>query len=480
LKILKIALIGAGRPNFSEKSIELYAKASNDIKKLSENFDFELVIYKDILNSEKKIEEGSKEYEIINDLNNKNFDFVLIFHSTYVSGDFIFEILKTKPYFGFWAITEPTQQGPLPLASLVSLNQNTSIAKHFFLKNKKKIKWFFGDVENKYFKPRFEITIKALIALKNLKNSKICQIGKIPDGFKDLYFDERRIFKNLGIEIVRGIEIEDVLRESEKLNNKIILQETEKIKQLFSNIEARDTKIVDSIKIYFVLKKICEENNFKALGFSCWPKLRVLKQLTPCLSLSMLNSSGIPTACEADILGAISMYLLYLLSLEKPVSIMDLPAFDEKDNSILLWHCGMAPFEMASRNNISCCNHYRAYFAKDEVFKELGPIVDMSFLKGDTTVFRLIGEGNYYYYFTGKIFNENKKAWDGSHGWINDLKLFRKPINAIDLMNTILLNDIPHHYPFVLSNLEKYIEEFAYWANLKKVKRLDYEDYIYE
>jgi len=70
-------------------------------------------------------------------------------------------------------------------------------------------------------------------------------------------------------------------------------------------------------------------------------------------------------------------------------------------------------------------------------------------------------------------------SWYGNRGWIKDLKLYGRPINAIDLINTILLNNIQHHYPVVLKDVSKYIDEFAYWLGLKKIKRLDYEDFLY-
>jgi hypothetical protein len=48
----------------------------------------------------------------------------------------------------------------------------------------------------------------------------------------------------------------------------------------------------------------------------------------------------------------------------------------------------------------------------------------------------------------------------------------------MDLANTFFINGLPHHFPIVLENVGKYLEEFAYWAGLKKVQRYDYKDYI--
>ena len=48
-----------------------------------------------------------------------------------------------------------------------------------------------------------------------------------------------------------------------------------------------------------------------------------------------------------------------------------------------------------------------------------------------------------------------------------------------DLINTILDGGIQHHYPFVMEDVGKYIEEIAYWLDLKRFPRKNYEDFNY-
>ena len=103
----------------------------------------------------------------------------------------------------------------------------------------------------------------------------------------------------------------------------------------------------------------------------------------------------------------------------------------------------------------------------------------MVFKAGDATAFRFTKEGAYFYYFTGKMSGENKPSWDGSRGWVHGLKLYGKPIKVIDLVDTILTNGLAHHFPLVLKDVGKYIEEFAYWLDLKKIERREYKDFLY-
>ena len=104
---------------------------------------------------------------------------------------------------------------------------------------------------------------------------------------------------------------------------------------------------------------------------------------------------------------------------------------------------------------------------------------EAGFPETEMTVFRLTRESDYFYYFTGRGFDAGKGSYDGSRGWIKDLRLYGEPIRAIDLMNTILNNHLQHHFPMILKDVGRYIEEFAFWLGLKKIDKLEYRDYLY-
>jgi L-fucose isomerase-like protein len=121
--------------------------------------------------------------------------------------------------------------------------------------------------------------------------------------------------------------------------------------------------------------------------------------------------------------------------------------------------------------------HYFAQYA--ESVANCGPITDLIFKKGDVTVFRLVRESGHFYYFNGRFFDEDKHSFDGSRGWVNKLKLYGEPIKAMDLANTLLSNGLAHHFPMVMGDVGKYLEELAYWLELKKIRRIKYRDYLY-
>jgi len=469
MKKLKVAFIAGFMEGFSEEKLELFTGYQKEMGKLAKSMDFELINYKEI------IKEVPQAIAIREDIDGKEVDFVLLFHPSYILGTLVYEILKTRAHIGLWAIEELRDEGPMPLAAMVSLEQNISMATHNFLGKPKKAKWFFGDIDGKYFKNRFEITIKVLSAIKALRNARVAQIGKLADGHINHMVNEREIYKNLGVDVLRDYEVEDILKLGEEVPADLIAQEMDNIKSCKISRVSKD-KVVDSIKMYLAIRKICKEEDYKAVALSCWPKLMPIKEMVGCLINSRLNSAGIVAGCEADVLSTVSMLVLRNLT-DKIIALMDLPKFDETDDSLMLWHCGSAPIEMANARGAVLEKHYFADYA--ESVKNCGPITDLIFKKGEVTVFRLVKESGHFYYFTGKFFNEEKKSFNGSRGWVNELKLYGEPIGAMDMANTLLSNGLPHHFPLVMENVGKYLEEFAYWLDLKKIKRLDYKDYLY-
>ena len=467
---LKVGFVAGFMVGFSTEGLKAFEKYQAELLKLSSDMDFELINIKTVISSMEQAESVRKE------LDDKNVDFCLLFHPSYIIGDFIFEIMKARANFGLWAIEELREEGPMPLASLVNLSQNAGIAKNNFIENPKKIKWFFGAMDSKYFKPRFEITIKALKAVKYLENARVAQIGKLADGHINHIVDPRAIYKNLKVNVSRDYEVEDIMALGEKFSSAEIESEYKKLIGAVKIGKASEEKIRYSVQMYLAINKIVKENNYSAVAFSCWPKLMPKKEMVGCLVNSMLNSVGIPGGCEGDVLSTISMMILSSLT-KKPVATMDLPKFDEKDESLLLWHCGSAPKEMANSRGCICDRHYFAEY--DESIKNCAPITDIIFKKSNVTVFRFFDDGKSFYYFTGEFFNEDKKAFNGSRGWVGDLKLYKEPVKVIDLVNTMILNGLPHHYPMVMENVGSYLEEMGYWLGLNKTKKMPYKDYLY-
>jgi len=224
MKKLKVGFVAGFMEGFSDERLKLFSSYGQELEKLSKGLNFELTSYKEIVTT---VEQAGN---VRDDLDKNEIDFILLFHPSYILGTLVYEILKARAPVGLWAIEELRDTGPMPLASIVSLQQNCSMAVHNFLGEPKKFKWFFGDINGKYFKERFKITMKSLGAVKNLKNTRVAQIGKLADGHINHMVNEREIFANLKVDVLRDYEIEDIIKLSKEVSESEVKNDMELLK----------------------------------------------------------------------------------------------------------------------------------------------------------------------------------------------------------------------------------------------------------
>ena len=374
----------------------------------------------------------------------------------------------TKARLGIWAIPEGTTQGPSPFNSFVGMTFYAGIIGHYIKENDVKFKWFYGDAEDEMFQNRFRITVKALSALKKLCASKVALIGGVSNGFGDLYFDERSIKKRFS-----GIDISQY-NEYREIRDKALSFKSDQVEKVAKDFAAEAEFISDQCKpfieanarIYMAYKEFIEEYNCDALALNCIYKLQEDFKTNLCAVIGKLNDDGTVVACEGDLMGALSMLLLKYLT-GNETTLMDFPQFDEKDNSILMWHCG----------STAKCFAEKECFTLQTSYSGMPIVRDLSFRAGQVTIARIAGEADKIFIAAGKVIKE-KGSFLGSSGWVTDLKLNSKNISAIDFVNTVLVNKFHHHYPLVFGDVTNELNEIASWLSLAQIKKVPYADYF--
>jgi len=102
----------------------------------------------------------------------------------------------------------------------------------------------------------------------------------------------------------------------------------------------------------------------------------------------------------------------------------------------------------------------------------------MIYRKGKATVLRITKEGSQLFLLNGEFINPEKPSFDGSRGWLNKLRLNNVSINISDLINTILIEGVQHHYVIGLGDYSNEILEIARWLGIKPIEKIEYHDYL--
>jgi L-fucose isomerase-like protein len=112
-----------------------------------------------------------------------------------------------------------------------------------------------------------------------------------------------------------------------------------------TEVTATQTKLFSALII--ALREFASEGNFGALALKCWGDIVESYGIAGCGSGAVLNDSGLITACEGDVMGAITMFIAQRIS-GIPSFLTDLVAIEREDNRALLWHIGCAPLSLAN------------------------------------------------------------------------------------------------------------------------------------
>ncbi|MCJ7659820.1 MAG: hypothetical protein MUO67_11775 [Anaerolineales bacterium] len=80
--------------------------------------------------------------------------------------------------------------------------------------------------------------------------------------------------------------------------------------------------ILKQTKLSVTIDRWMEDNECDASAIECWDSIQNNYGCATCLSMSMMGERFIPSACEVDITGAVSMYALLLAS-GKPPGFLD-------------------------------------------------------------------------------------------------------------------------------------------------------------
>jgi L-fucose isomerase-like protein len=328
------------------------------------------------------------------------------------------------------------------------------------------------------FIERFRLTVKALTAIKNVREARIALIGGIANGFDNQYYDERKLEKRFGVRLYRNHEFSEI-------KDRMLSYRDEEVEDLINEIKAdsckcnalASEKLNKNARLIKAIVDFKEENNYDAIAISCWPKFRIELDMVSCAAIGRLNEHYFPTACEGDVYGLVTMMMMRYMN-DKPSLLMDLSNVDEKDESVLLWHCGLGCNNIAYKGEVKLASHCNPGPWSGEGLKRNAPVADMIIGKQEGTAARFSKDGKEIFLLTGEFNNPEKPSFDGSRGWLSNLKLNTEEIKVRDLIETIMVRHQPHHYAVAFNDLGAEMMEVAAWLGIKPMEEVKYKHFL--
>ena len=205
-------------------------------------------------------------------------------------------------------------------------------------------------------------------------------------------------------------------------------------------------------------KAFVEEKGIKALASRCWPDFFTEYATPVCNVLSTLTESGVVSSCEADVYGAISMFILRECAGSAPY-FGDPVSLDEKKNAITFWHCGAGACSLARKDTGA-----RAGVHPN---RKIGPTMEFGLKEGRVTVIRLGRKPDGTY----RMFLMTGEALDEPQQFLGTSVVVKTDNNAADIINKAVTDGWEAHYALVYGDVK---EEIKILCNLLNMEVVEY------
>ena len=179
--------------------------------------------------------------------------------------------------------------------------------------------------------------------VKGLKNLRIGSIGARPAAFNTVRYSER-IMETNGISI-EPIDLSEIFGRINRLADADDAAQAKlaAIKKYVTTSGIPDAALLKMAKLGAVVDGWMKEKAVTISAVQCWTSFEEYFGVVPCTIMSMMSDNLIPSACETDVPGTLSMYMLALAS-GTPSALLDWNNnYGNHPDKCVCFHCSNLP-----------------------------------------------------------------------------------------------------------------------------------------
>jgi len=419
----KVILLGVARPAFdAETGRRLYTESVAAVEKLGYT----------VIRPEALVIDPDEAGRLAAGYRGAAADGLIIQCSTFVDGRFTTRIAAELDLpILIWALPEPEMGGWLRLNSLTGANLVSSLLARLG----RRFNYVYGFPSDAELGQRLRRWLTVVHTARMLRESVIAEIGNPPPGFYTSAVDALALMQRTGIRLTQ-IDLQAVFRKAAEVPaeryNQVIEADRAAVKGLN---QVQPDHVVKSVQFWLALRDILGESKPAAVGVRCWPEVFNEYGAAACSTLSRLIEEGIPAACGADTLGAVTMLIQFYLT-GQPTYLADLVHADSERNTCTFWHCGVGALSLASKKT--------GPIAGVHPNRKFGLAFNNALKSGQVTVARLgqAREGFRMLVLRGEALDTPNRFW----GTSVEVRMER-PVQ--DVLDTVIYHGFEHHFSLV-------------------------------
>ena len=288
--------------------------------------------------------------------------------------------------------------------------------------------------------------------VNGLRHCRIGQIGTRPSGFQTVRASEK-LLQRSGITVI-PVDLSEILFAARKIEDSDadFQKKVADIRGYAAVPNDYEDKLLLQAKFGVAVERWIAANDIDAVALQCWDSLEQNYGCAACVTMSMLGDKLIPSACETDIAGAVSMYALTLAS--------------GRASALADWNNNFAE----DRNKCVCthCGNFPKSFVKNDL--KLGPLGVLGRTLGKVhtfgAVYGKVTQGDFTYFRIStddprgciKAYLGAGEITDEPYGMDGCIAVTKVP-NLQKLMKHICKNGFEHHVALVRTDVKDILDE---------------------
>ena len=359
-------------------------------------------------------------------------DLIVFQNLTFANAAYMSEVLRRFDCpVVLWTLREPVIDGSrLRLNSLTGAFSAANTLRSF---GSRPFVYVYGAPEEPAVVNDLLCAVSASRIKKTLRSLKMAAVGHTPQGFGFGRALDAELMSTFGVEL-EAIEARELISRAKAVSDADCTASLEKTAGCTCGFDQTpERNRIDHAKLYQAYRDYVRERQIGALASRCWPDFFTDYGTPVCTVLSMLNDEGVAAACEADVYGALSMWIGMQLSAQ-PAFFGDPVSLDEAENTLTFWHCGAAACSLARKDTGAVVGVHPN--------RKIGPAMDFGCESFPTaTVFRIGREpdGSFRFFLAEGDILDKPKQFTGTSVVVKT----DAPVRAM-VENSVLAGFEPH------------------------------------
>ena len=176
--------------------------------------------------------------------------------------------------------------------------------------------------------------------VRGLRGARLGAVGARPGAFNTVRYSEK-ILERAGISVTT-VDLSEILGAAGKLGDKDakLTGKVDEIRAYANATAVPPAKLLQMARLGVVLDDFVAANHLDATAIQCWTSVQANHGCNVCTSMSMMSENLLPSACEVDVTGVLTMYAMQLAS-GSPSALVDWNNnYGAADDKCVLFHCG--------------------------------------------------------------------------------------------------------------------------------------------